>query len=793
MAATRVVSRFQDLDDVAAAAGGLVGGDVPVWDATQGRFVPAAEAQATADARVRPLAAPATVRQRVRQDFPNPRANPPTNGFAHVDASASSASLTGVVNDADFGYCAEYDVTVTQAAQEQVKIGDPPGTWGVPIKVGQLAFGRVWVKLVSQPAGAGDCAVSLNMQVFQTDGVTQVSNRLIASAPRLVVGARTSFEGVEYALANAGYARLLLFVNPSAAGAWVFRIGWPQVVVDPDFDPAAYVDGSRWNGVWLGVADQSPSEGWADPPAAPSSSFYFGANDNAVSRSASSGNQILSGVQDAALLREAGMNLWRGGINPANAWPAAGGQPNWRNHELAPLFDELRARGMKACPIVGNATTWMTTDASGFITKLDPAQHAAWKTLYTSLVQTWPDVIVAVEFYNEPNLTATWNPIDPAAYTSLMVEMHDAIKAAVPATVFVGGAISRYYVAGGGSDATGMDAGSFLTAMYAAGAKGKMDAVSVHLYPQDPSTANPPALGGFSVGMSTTLTAIRGARHAAGDDATPIWVTELGAPTGTGTFSEAQQARLLLMLRGILQRAGDVGAVCVHTLTADSTVPANQRGYGLADYASLRRKPAFRALATGEVPAFTADPVFAGGMSGLALTNGDPELFTASLAYTAGFIIVTKVWVPRDTPIGNIHVLLSAAGAGLVANENAVAVINPQGAIVAGPIDRTAAWAAAGEDTAAIPGGPVMLRGGSRRWVWVAILNNGTTIPKFASVNALNANVGAPLAMGAGQGKVPGTDARVGYESVGGRTAIISLAGLTIASAYGQVPWVGLS
>ncbi|HVA42733.1 MAG TPA: hypothetical protein VNF50_04555 [Acidimicrobiales bacterium] len=137
------------------------------------------------------------------------------------------------------------------------------------------------------------------------------------------------------------------------------------------------------------------------------------------------------------------------------------------------------------------------------------------------------------EIWNEPNLGANWwgGRADPAGYTGLLRAGAGAIHQVDPAAVVVAGALAE---SSGGSG--NLTPGSFLSGMYAAGAKGSYQALSVHPY----SFPAPPVAGDPANGWSLVRTtrALMAAHH----DPAGLWLTEYGAPTGPNGVSDAQQA-----------------------------------------------------------------------------------------------------------------------------------------------------------------------------------------------------------------------------------------------------------
>lgn len=727
------------------------------------------------------------IRTRVRNDMANPRANPPSNGWGHTEVvTASAASLNAVTNDANWGYCAEYDVTVTGGTPGLAVVKCPL----VACEPTRMAFARMSVNLVTR-ASAAAVQAQLQINPLKTDGTTSSGNgRVLATYSALPLNTPVTLEGVWFPDTNGVtamvYAQLVLVLTIPANGAWAFRVGRGQVTVDPEGRCPSYIDGSMALGSWQGAADNSPSEGWANH----SSPILTGFNDNNVVTDPSlwgaATNTPMSVAQDVALLQEAGVDYWRGGVPLDSAiWPSSSGSPNWRNSRLAPFFDALQAAGIKACPIIGGAMTWMTSDNTGFITSLN--NQSAWLTLWKAFVQTWPS-ITAVEFVNEPNLTAAWNPVSAANYTALMKPMYTAIKAVRPDITFLGGSLASYR----NNDASGVESGAFLAAMYAAGAKGYMDVVSVHPYPADLSTAPPynPS-NGFQAGFDQVLTSVRNAKAAA-SDTVPLWITEVGMSTPVSHYlgtpvKESQQAQILNLILGICERSPDIQACFFHTLAESSATADNGNDFGLLEFKSLRRRPAWNALQLGEVPRYR-DSVYA-QQDGLVLAETiDPEMASSGLNYASGFIILARVSIPRTIVVSQVMIDVQTAGSGLVAGQNLIGLYGPDGNLLQGSGDMSAAWAA-GVGPATWTLTPMTIQGGPGRWIWAAILNNGTTLTKFWSATT-------PIANGAQMSdtvaKVPGSRARIGYESLGGRTSLISLAGLGITNAYSQIPWIGL-
>jgi hypothetical protein len=143
--------------------------------------------------------------------------------------------------------------------------------------------------------------------------------------------------------------------------------------------------------------------------------------------------------------------------------------------------------------------------------------------LYRELSAYAGPMVWAYEVLNEPNLPGDWGGApDPVGYTRYLKAAYDGVKAGNPGALVLGGGLAP---ATGGNDGT-MEDFDFLRAMYAAGAKGAMDALAVHNYggpsepERDPFDCN-------------ELCFRRAERYKAlleelGDPDLPIWATEFG-------------------------------------------------------------------------------------------------------------------------------------------------------------------------------------------------------------------------------------------------------------------------
>ena len=151
--------------------------------------------------------------------------------------------------------------------------------------------------------------------------------------------------------------------------------------------------------------------------------------------------------------------------------------------------------------------------------------------------------IHAYEIWNEPNITAFWQPRpDVAVYTAMLRGASAAIKSVDPHAVIVTGGTSPAPDSGGNISPV-----SFLRGIYANGGRSAFDAVAHHPYcwPALPGDAQAWSAWYQMYGTSPSL---RSVMTDNGDAGKQIWATEFGAPTNgpAGSFvSEQTQATMV--------------------------------------------------------------------------------------------------------------------------------------------------------------------------------------------------------------------------------------------------------
>ena len=138
---------------------------------------------------------------------------------------------------------------------------------------------------------------------------------------------------------------------------------------------------------------------------------------------------------------------------------------------------------------------------------------------------------------------------------------------------------------------------TFLLDMYADGAKGYFDAVGDHpySYPALPDTYE--AWSGWSQ-MDATPASIESTMAANGDGSKPIWVTEVGAPTGgPDSVGTAAQAEELTQAIDNAKSSSWIGALYLYTYEDSGGNPGTDEDwFGLLN-ADGSAKPAWSAVA----------------------------------------------------------------------------------------------------------------------------------------------------------------------------------------------------
>ncbi len=272
-------------------------------------------------------------------------------------------------------------------------------------------------------------------------------------------------------------------------------------------------------------------------------------------------------------------------------WPSV--QPaahKWNWEPFDRLISAARARHLQVLGVLSYVPAWARRPAARGVAPFDTALFAAFggsvARRYAPLgLHHW-------EVWNEENLAQSWGATpDAEAYTGALKRVSRALKGADPAAMVLSGGLAPAT----DDDASEIAPLTFATRMYNAGGGRAIDAVAVHPYsypamPADPSTAS----WNTFLGMSR----IRNLMVARGDGAKKIWVTEMGAPTGSaaGASSERLQAQYVINTFTAWRARAWAGPMFWYSIRDRSTDPlVREDNFGL-----LRRdfspKPAYPAF-----------------------------------------------------------------------------------------------------------------------------------------------------------------------------------------------------
>jgi hypothetical protein len=245
---------------------------------------------------------------------------------------------------------------------------------------------------------------------------------------------------------------------------------------------------------------------------------------------------------------------------------------DWSRTDAA--YAALRASGLRPLIVALAPPCWTHpsepcagTDLG--VTPQDPSYDGDWSAFIRVLTKHYPDA-VGIEIWNEENLAAGFSPSpNPVRYTQILKEAYQAVKSIDPSMPVISGGLFVSVDSGPG----GIGDAHFLHSMYAAGAKGYMDAIGIHIYPTAGSAA------GDAGEEEQDLTALRAVRDAAGDGSKPFWITELGE--STANVNESQQATDLVAMIKDARADNDVAVVLIDRLIDPSTDGGIDPGYGV--------------------------------------------------------------------------------------------------------------------------------------------------------------------------------------------------------------------
>lgn len=292
-------------------------------------------------------------------------------------------------------------------------------------------------------------------------------------------------------------------------------------------------------------------------------------------------------------LNDLGARWVRVTANWAEIERSQGAYNSWSLNQLDVAVQRNLAAGRRVVVDVYAAPAW----ASGSTYQDTPPRDAADFGRFAGFLAARyrGQGVAGYEIWNEQNISRFWGQRTPSAsaYVGLLRAASASVRAADPQAKVVFGGLST-----GDAD--------YVRAAYAAGARGLFDVMAVHPYTCDADitvAAN---------GRKAAFLAYRDIRalQAAQGDAMPMWFTEFGWSTTSGScgVSEAQQADRLAVAARLMAQDPYVEAAMVYNLRNNywgADADSLEERYGLVT-TTWRQKPAyatFKALAAAQAPA----------------------------------------------------------------------------------------------------------------------------------------------------------------------------------------------
>ncbi|MBV8949793.1 MAG: cellulase family glycosylhydrolase [Actinobacteria bacterium] len=271
------------------------------------------------------------------------------------------------------------------------------------------------------------------------------------------------------------------------------------------------------------------------------------------------------------------------------------GPASWNWSQPDAVVAAAQARGLHVLGVLTYTPQWARLARCSTDRACPPADDNQFAAFARAAAVHYGANVNAWEIWNEPNWDPFWRSPNAADYVALLKPTYTAIKSVSPGTTVVTGGLAPY----GDLNRTAIDPlvalsnpVNFLTAMYAAGAKGYFDAVGHHpyAYPYAPTDC---CVAWNAVLQTQTLHMIMAAN---GDGNKLVWGTEAGAPTaGQNAVTEAQQADWVSQYVQLWNSWSFTGPLMFFTVRDLGTSADNTDHFGFTR-TDLSPKPAYTAL-----------------------------------------------------------------------------------------------------------------------------------------------------------------------------------------------------
>jgi len=241
------------------------------------------------------------------------------------------------------------------------------------------------------------------------------------------------------------------------------------------------------------------------------------------------------------------------------------GVRHWNAYDA--LYCTLLANGQRPLLTILGAPGWAVNNSSvcsfTLISCFVPPSNGnlpALRDFIEQLAIRYPSA-VGIEAWNEPNVNLYWRRPDPARYVGVLQAIYQGAKNGNPSIPVLGGSLSSHQVTLSDGTMASMD---FLQDIYADGAGGWMDGLSMHPYPAVLPSPTPNRFRDL-IEQARSIAASYdgpGQRH--------IWLTEVGVPAKTSPTSwgatEQDQAAWLMDTNDYANASSDIDVELFHSM-----------------------------------------------------------------------------------------------------------------------------------------------------------------------------------------------------------------------------------
>ncbi len=289
--------------------------------------------------------------------------------------------------------------------------------------------------------------------------------------------------------------------------------------------------------------------------------------------------------------RSLGVTWIRFGVTWAVVRPTRSGPYRWGRYDRAVGLAD--AYGLHVDAQADYSARWAETAGCHVrYEECQPASPGLYAAYAAAIARHFRHGISAEEIWNEPNNVAFWHPApDPAFYARMLKDSYTAIKAADPQMIVVSGGLAPEP-----DNGTDLSAFTFARDLFKYGANGYFDALGDHpySYPALPDQYGPRSAWSQ---LAQTRPSLRSILIAHGDTAVPVWITEVGAPTGgPRSDSQARQAAALTQIVRNEKADGFLGPAFIYSFRDLGADPALDGDFFGVLTARGREKLSYQAL-----------------------------------------------------------------------------------------------------------------------------------------------------------------------------------------------------